>query len=81
MKARYNNGLRNLALCSLFITSYIPLFAIVILKQLNDGWAYLYWGGYNREAIGCFLKHFGMSASATQSAPFAEAYRELCFLE
>ena len=62
MKARYNNGLRNLALFPLFITSYIPLFAIVILKQLNDGWAYLYWGGCNREAIGCFLKHFGMSA-------------------
>lgn len=62
MKARYNNGLRNLALLSLFITSYIPLFAIVVLKQVNDGWTYLHWGGFNCEAIGCFLKSFWMSA-------------------
>lgn len=61
MNASYNNGLRNLALFSLFITSYIPLFAIVVLKQVNNGWAYLHWGGFNCEAIRCFLKTFGMS--------------------
>lgn len=62
MKAHNNNGLKRLALFSLFITSYIPLFAIVVLKQLNDGAEYLHWGGFNNEAIGCFLRHFGMSA-------------------
>lgn len=61
MRASNNNGLRNGALFSLFITSYIPLFAIVIGKQLKDGWAYRYWGGWNKEAINCFLAHFGMS--------------------
>lgn len=45
----------------MFITSYIPLFVIVIVKQLNDGWEYLCWGGCNNEAIKCCLSHFGMS--------------------
>lgn len=62
MKARYNNGLKRFALLSLFITSYIPLFVIVVLKQLNDGSEYLHWGGFNNEAICCFIRHFGMSA-------------------
>ena len=47
---------------SLFITSYVPLFAIVIGKQIKEGWNYLCWGGWNREALICFFKHFGMSA-------------------
>lgn len=61
MKASNNNGLRRNALFSLFVTSYIPLFAIVILQQINDGWDYLHWGGFNNEAIRCFIRHFGMS--------------------
>ncbi len=47
---------------SLFITSYLPLFAIVIGKQIKEGWDYLCWGGWNWEALNRFLKHFGMSA-------------------
>lgn len=61
MKASNNNRLRRGALFSLFITSYIPLFAIVIVKQLKDGWDYLHWGGWNCKAIECFFSHFGMS--------------------
>lgn len=61
MKASNNNGLRSGALFALFVTSYFPLFAIVIVKQLKDGWDYLYWGGWTCESIGCFLSHFGMS--------------------
>ena len=61
MKASNNNGLRRGALFALFVTSYIPLFAIVIVKQLKDGWDYLHWGGWNCESIECFLSHFGMS--------------------
>ena len=62
MKSSNNNGLRRGALFSLFITSYVPLFAIVIGKQIKEGWNYLCWGGWNREALICFFKHFGMSA-------------------
>ena len=61
MKASNNNSLKRGALFSLFITSYIPLFFIVIVKQLNDGWDYLCWGGWNEKAIKCFLSNFGMS--------------------
>lgn len=61
MKASNNNSLKRGALFSLFITSYMPLFFIVIVKQLNDGWDYLCWGGWSEDAINCFLSHFGMS--------------------
>lgn len=61
MKANNNNVLRRGALFSLFITSYIPLFAIVIGKQITEGWIFLNWGGWNKEAIWCLLSHFGMS--------------------
>lgn len=63
MKTSNNNGLRRGALFSLFVTSYIPLFVIVILRQTNEGWDYLHWGGMNCEAIMCFIRHFGMSTA------------------
>ena len=46
---------------ALFITSYIPLFLIVIAKQLKDGRDYLCWGGWYRDALWCCATHFGMS--------------------
>ena len=61
MRTANNNRLRRGALFSLFVTSYIPLFAIVIGKQVNEGWTYLHWGGLNCETVKCFLAHFGMS--------------------
>lgn len=61
MKSSNNNGLRKGALLSLYVTSYIPLFLIVIIKQLSVNWNFLCWAGLSREAISCFLSHFGMS--------------------
>lgn len=61
MRSTNNNKLRGGALFSLFITSYIPLFVIVIVKQLKDGKDFLCWGGWNREAVCCFASHFGMT--------------------
>ena len=61
MKASNNNVLRRGALFSLFVTSYIPLFAIVIGKQVKEGWAYMRWGGWSMDAFCCFATHFGMS--------------------
>ncbi len=46
---------------ALFITSYIPLFLIVIAKQLKDGSDYMCWGGWNRDALWCCATHFGIS--------------------
>ena len=62
MKAGSNNGLRRAALFSLFITSYIPLFFIVIGKQLKDGCEYMNWVGWSKNAVCCFLSHFGMAS-------------------
>lgn len=61
MKATNNNKLRQGALLALFITSYIPLFLIVIAKQMKDGRDYLYWGGWNIDALWCCATHFGIS--------------------
>lgn len=61
MKSKNNNGLRSGALLSLYVTSYIPLFLIVIVKQINDNKEFLHWAGLNKEAIICFIVHFGMS--------------------
>ena len=61
MKETKNNKLRQGALFALFITSYIPLFLIVIAKQLKDGRDYLCWGGWNGDALRCCATHFGMS--------------------
>lgn len=61
MKTSNNNGLRRGASLSLYVTSYMPLFLIVIIKQLNDNSEFLHWAGFKREAIVSFLSHFGMS--------------------
>ncbi len=61
MKSNNNNGLRTGALFSLFVTSYIPLFLIIIVKQLSDNIEFLHWAGVNKAAVICFLIHFGMS--------------------
>lgn len=61
MESTNNNKLRGGALFSLFITSYIPLFIIVMVKQLKDGKEFLCWGGLNKDAVHCFASHFGMT--------------------
>lgn len=61
MRANHNNGLSRGALFSLFMTSYVPLFVIVILKQLYVGWDYLPWGRLYNESFRCLFCHFGLS--------------------
>lgn len=43
---------------ALFATSYAPLFVLVIGKQVNDNWDFMYFGGWNVEAIKCFFSKF-----------------------
>jgi len=58
---KYVNSLRKWAQFSLFVTSYAPLFALISLKQLHNNKEFLNWGGFNIEAIFCFLEKFGLS--------------------
>lgn len=61
MKARNNNGLRYGASFSLYVTSYIPLFLIVTMKQIRENREFLYWSGINKDSFCCFFSKFGMS--------------------
>lgn len=61
MKARNNNGLKHGALFSLYVTSYIPLFLILIMKQVWENREFLHWSGMTKASIGCFFSKFGMS--------------------
>jgi hypothetical protein len=55
------NNLYGIALFALFITSYIPLFILIIAKQIFDNFAYLNWGGLSYTSIRIFVSKFGIS--------------------
>ena len=52
------NNLYGIALFVLFITSYTPLFILIIAKQIFDNFAYLNWGGLS---IRIFISKFGIA--------------------
>lgn len=58
---KHVNSLRKWAQFSLFVTSYTPLFALISLKQVHNNKAFLNWGGFNIEAMFCFLEKYGLS--------------------
>lgn len=43
---------------ALFATSYAPLFLLIIGKQIYDNFAFLHFGGFNIDALICFLSKF-----------------------
>ena len=55
------NRLVGLAPIVLFLTSYVPLFVLIILRQILSNLEYLSWGGINEESIICMIKYFGIS--------------------
>ena len=55
------NRLTRLAPLVLFLTSYMPLFLIIMMRQTLANSEYLVWGGLNCEALFCLIRHFGMS--------------------
>lgn len=57
------NNLHGIAEFVLFITSYIPLFILIVLKQISENIAFVSWGGFNREAVATFFYKFGFSFS------------------
>lgn len=46
----------------LFITSYIPLFILLIFKQVSENFEYLNWGGSTTESLITFIEKFGFSS-------------------
>lgn len=44
-----------------YLTSYLPLFLILIIKQIGNNANFLNWGGFNLQAIVVFVSKFGLS--------------------
>lgn len=57
----YVNNLNAWAYFCLFTTSYLPLFALIIMKQVNANALYLNWGGLTISSIFIFIEKFGLS--------------------
>jgi hypothetical protein len=45
----------------LFLTSYIPLFGLLVLRQMKQNKEYLFFGGFDKVNILCFIEKFGLS--------------------
>lgn|SRR5574344_1682394 len=59
-----NNSINNLqrpAQFALFATSYIPLFFLIIVRQIMDNYKYLTWGGLSVDSIYVCVQKFGLS--------------------
>ena len=55
------NNLKRIAQFVLFVTSYLPLFILVIVRQIYENISFLYFGGFSIEAFTVFLQKFGLS--------------------
>lgn len=55
------NSMIGMAPLVLFLSSYVPLFVIIIVRQSLSNYEYLNWGGWDMDAFICMMKYFGMS--------------------
>lgn len=65
MTKRQNKGINNLhgiAQFSLFVSSYLPLFLLLIVRQVSVNSEYLNWAGVSWESVKMFGAKFGLSA-------------------
>ncbi len=46
----------------LFATSYIPLFLLIIFKQISRNSEFLHWGGWSKKTMFIFFEKFGFSS-------------------
>ena len=63
MNTRRNkiNHLHGMAQFALFISSYLPLFVLIIARQVSENSEYLNWGGFSFVSLKLFLSKFGLS--------------------
>lgn len=55
------NSMVGMAPVVLFLSSYVPLFLLIAVRQLLSNTEFLIWGGMNFEAFKCLVSHFGMA--------------------
>jgi hypothetical protein len=65
MSKSSNNSLHGIAQFALFVTSYFPLFFLIILRQVIENADYLVFSGFTITAVKVFLAKFGLSAILT----------------
>jgi hypothetical protein len=53
--------LRSMAKAALFVSSYLPLFTLLVLRQLSENYKFLHWGGFSGRSFVLFLYKFGLS--------------------
>lgn len=56
------NRLHGLAQFSLFVTSYLPLFILIGIRQISENSNYLHWAGLTFEGATNFASRFGLSS-------------------
>ena len=59
------NNLKGIAQFVLFVTSYIPLFLLIVFKQIFENFDFLVWGGFSWNAILLCIEKFGLSIILT----------------
>lgn len=59
------NNLKGIAQFVLFVTSYIPLFLLIVLKQIFENFDFLFWDGFSWNAILLCVEKFGLSIILT----------------
>ncbi len=55
------NSMVGMAPMVLFLSSYVPLFLLIAIRQILANTEFLIWGGLNFEAFKCLISHFGMT--------------------
>lgn len=57
-----SNKLHAIAQFSLFVSSYLPLFLLIIIRQLYENSDYLHWADLTWDSVKLFGEKFGLSA-------------------
>jgi len=61
MNKRIANNLEQKAQFALFVTSYLPLFVLIIFKQIYTNISFFNWGGFNLSSFNLLMEKFGLS--------------------
>lgn len=56
------NNLHGLAQFALFVSSYLPLFILIIVRQVSENSEFLNWGVFSLSGIEILLSKFGLSS-------------------
>jgi hypothetical protein len=64
------NTLHGTAQFALFVTSYLPLFILIMLRQIAENYPYLNYAGFNRSGISFYFSKFCLSSVLLVSSLF-----------